>query len=123
MGIDYSVALGVGVDNDEITYENLTEYGKDIIRDIYLNAQSLNAVVDEQEVSDWFIDNIAEYDLYYELGLSTFEGNLYSGWVGMRGVGFNLSVENIAENVEKAKQRFKKVVKLEPEMFCGVLVS
>lgn len=123
MGIDYSVALGVGVDNDEIAYENLTEHGKNIIRNIYTEAQNLTRVLDEDDVSEWFLENTNEYDLHYELGLTEFEGNLYSGWVGMRGVGFKLDIDNIATNVEKAKEEFKKVVNIEPEMFCGVLVS
>ena len=37
MSINYTSVVGVGVMEDEITYQSLTQHGKNIIEDIYLD--------------------------------------------------------------------------------------
>lgn len=140
MGIYYSVAIGVGVDNDEITYNTLTDYAKKALLVLYkdnghmekqfseyYDDEQLWDLVPEDELkealSDFFDDGANEYAFMYDIGLSEYEGNLYSGWIGYRGVGINLNIETIKQDVENAIQEFKKVVNLEPVLFSGVLVS
>lgn len=128
MSIDYSPVLGVGVNQEEITYDNLTEKGKDIIRKIYLEVRSdLDAFgcdKSDEVISEWFDENVFEYDLFYELGLDEYEGNLFAGWYGNRGV--HISVYDLLNGEDvagKAKEEFLSIVNLEPKVFYGVLVS
>lgn len=140
MGIDYSPVLGVGVDSSEITYENLTEFAKKELIELFVDEGYMegkfgeyyddemiwsNVPKDEleNELKDFFECHSVDYDFIYGLGLTEYEGNLYSGWEGYRGVGVKLNIETIKEDVENAVQEFKKVVNLEPELFTGVLVS
>ena len=113
MSINYTSVIGVGVEEDEITYQSLTQHGKNIILDVI---SKYDLEVDEECLPEWFSDNIDEYDLFYELGLETNTGNYFSGETGYRGVDVDLN------NIEQAKQEFRKVVDLEPEVFNGVLV-
>lgn len=113
MSINYTSVVGVGVMEDEITYESLTQYGKNIV----LNIISDNDLeVNEEDLPEWFSENIYEYDIYYELGLESNTGNYFSGEKGYRGVDVDLN------NIDEAKEEFRKVVNLEPEVFNGVLV-
>lgn len=113
MSINYSSVIGVGVLEDEIDYNSLTQHGKNIILDI-INDYDLE--VEEEDLSAWFSENIGEYDLWYYLGLEQNTGNYFSGQTGYRGVEVGLN------NIEEAKEQFKKIVNLEPEVFNGVLV-
>lgn len=140
MGIDYSPVLGVGVDSSEITYESLTDFAKKELLELFIDNGYMegkfgdyyddeliwsNVPQDDLEVEleEFFECHSADYDFIYDLGLTEYEGNLYSGWEGYRGVGINLNIETIKEDVEKAVQEVKKVVNLEPVLFTGVLVS
>ena len=103
MGVDYDAVLGVGVgvDQKEITYDALTEYGKGIIRELYRSSDdyskdtepfwneeldefdfsgkefvSLSELIESKISSYWFEENIGEYDLFYELGLETHSGTV-----------------------------------------------
>ena len=113
MSISYTSVVGVGVMEDEITYQSLTQYGKNIILAIINDA---NLEVSEDDLPEWFLENVYEYDAHYSLGLLKNTGNYFSGEKGYRGVNVDLT------NVNKAKEEFRKVVDLEPEVFNGVLV-
>lgn len=140
MGIDYSPVLGVGVDSYEITYENLTEYAKKELLELFIDAGYMEGKFGEYyddeliwsnvpkeeleaELQEFFECNSEDYGFIYDLGLTEFEGNIYSGWKGHRGVGINLNIDTIKQDVEDAVQEFKKVLNLEPVLFSGVLVS
>lgn len=140
MGIDYSPVLGVGVDSSEITYENLTEFAKKELLELFIDNGYMEGKFGEyyddescwdnvpqeellQELEDFYDQVKDNDDFLYNLGLCEREANYYSGWFGHIGVGINLNIETIKEDVEKAVQEFKKVVNLEPVLFNGVLVS
>lgn len=130
MSVNYTSVIGVGVKEEDITYQSLTEKSKDIIKAIYLYSLSCEEkydtfyeerIPDEQLLEDvdlieWFTNNINEYDILYELGLETCTGNYFSGETGYRGVDVDLN------NIESAKEEFRKIVNLEPEVFNDVLV-
>lgn len=113
MSINYTSVVGVGVMEDEITYQSLTQYGKNIVLDI-INDSDLE--VEEEDLPEWFLENVHGYDIHYSLGLLKNTGNYFSGETGYRGVDVDLT------NIDKAKEEFRKVVDLEPEVFNGVLV-
>lgn len=113
MSVNYTSVIGVGVMEDEITYQSLTQHGKNIVLDIISDC---DLEVDEEGLSEWFSDNVEEYDIWYALGLLKNTGNYFSGEKGYRGISVDLN------NIDKAKEEFRKVVDLEPEVFNGVLV-
>ena len=113
MSVNYISKVGVGVPEDDITYNNLTEYGKSIVKDIISDYE---LEVDEEDLNGWFSENVGEYDIFDILGLQVNTGNYFTGEEGYRGVDVNLN------NPEPAKEEFKKVVNLEPKIFNGVLV-
>lgn len=113
MSINYTSVVGVGIMEDEITYQSLTQHGKNIVLDI-INDYDLE--VADEDLPEWFSENIGEYDIYYALGLESNTGNYFSGETGYRGVDVDLT------SIDKAKEEFRKVVNLEPEVFNGVLV-
>lgn len=128
MGVDYSPVLGVGVDQEDIKFDVLTEKGKNIIRCIYKDARSdldeFGCDDSDEALSDWFDDNVCECDLFYELGLTEYTGNLFAGWYGSRGVPVNVyDLLNGEDVASKAKEEFLSIVNLEPKIFYGVLVS
>ena len=140
MGIDYSPVLGVGVDISEITYENLTEFAKKELLEMFIDNGYMegkfgdyyddeliwsNVPKDDLEAAlkEYYEEVKIDEDFLYDLGLCEREANYYSGWYGRMGVGINLNIETIKEDVEKAVQEFQKVVNLEPVLFTGVLVS
>lgn len=128
MSINYDSVVGVGVKEDKIDYQTLTNRSKKIIKDIWKENlpphefydEEGNFTLSDEEVEylleDWFLENIGEYDLWYELGLEQNTGNYFTGETGYRGVSVDLN------NIEPAKDEFRKIVKLEPEVFNGVLV-
>lgn len=129
MSVNYTSLVGVGVMEDDIDYTSLTEESKKLIQDIYLDSLSEEDTYDEDgeripnedllkevDLIEWFSNNIGEYDLWYELGLESNTGNYFSGEKGYRGVDVDLT------NIDSAKEEFRKVVNLEPEVFNGVLV-
>ena len=140
MGISYIPVLGVGVKQDDITYESLTDYGKSLIRDEYLGSEDYTELENEycgedgewiqspddlinNALPDWFSDNLYDRDLFYALDLNCNTGNYMTGWYGMRGVKVSLNdVEKVKEQVDAATEKFSKVCKLTPEVFHGVLV-
>lgn len=126
MGISYNAVLGVGVDQEEITFDTLTDHGKDIVKSIWRDSVD-EEDVDENELNDilfdWFEENVCEYDLFYELGLEAYTGNMMCGNYYDRGVSVSLSdISKVQEEVDRAKDKFKSVVNLEPKVFHGVLV-
>lgn len=140
MGIDYSVAIGVGVDDDKITYDSLTDYAKQELLEMFKDNGCMESKFGEYydnvlgwskvpqaeleyELQEYYEEVKHGEDFLYDLGLTEYEGSLFAGWYGYRGVGINLNIYTIKEDVEKAVQEFKKVVNLEPELFSGVLVS
>ena len=128
MSVNYTSVVGVGVMEDELDYTSLTEESKNIVRSIWKEDlpphdfydEEGNFVLSDEDVEeileDWFSENISEYDLWYELGLEKNTGNYFSGETGYRGVSVDLN------NIESAKEDFRKIVALEPEVFNGVLV-
>ena len=129
MSVNYTSVIGVGVMEDELDYTSLTEQSKKLIQDIYIDSLSEEETYDEDgerisnedllkdvDLDDWFSNNIYEYDLWYELGLQENTGNYFTGEKGYRGVSVDLN------NIESAKEDFRKIVDLEPEVFNGVLV-
>ena len=129
MSVNYTSVIGVGVAEDDITYQALTEQSKNIIKAVYLDSLPEEETYDENgyrltdehllddvDLEEWFSENIGEYDLLYELGLETCTGNYFSGETGYRGIEVNLN------NIEGCKAEFRKIVDLEPEVFNGVLV-
>lgn len=113
MSINYTSVIGVGVMEDEIAYSTLTEQSKNIVKEII---RDYDLDVSEEDMNDWFSDNIWEYDIFDVLGLNKDTGNYFSGETGYRGVSVDLN------NIEKSKEEFRKIVNLEPEVFNGVLV-
>ena len=129
MSINYTSVVGVGVMEDELDYTSLTEDSNNLIKDIYLDSLSEEETYDEDgerisnedllkdvDLDEWFSNNIGEYELWYELGLEKNTGNYFTGEKGYRGVDVDLN------NIESAKDEFRKIVNLEPEVFNGVLV-
>ena len=129
MSINYTSVIGVGVLEDELDYTSLTEQSKKLIQDIYIDSLSEEETYDEDgervsnedllkevDLIEWFSNNIGEYELWYELGLEKNTGNYFTGEKGYRGVSVDLN------NIESAKDEFRKIVNLEPEVFNGVLV-
>lgn len=129
MSVNYTSVVGVGVMEDELDYTRLTEKSKKLIQDIYIDSLSEEDTCDEDgerfsneellkyaDLGVWLSNNIGEYDLWYELGLEENTGNYFTGETGYRGVGVDLN------NIEAAKEDFRKIVNLEPEVFNGVLV-
>lgn len=139
MGIDYSPVLGVGVDQEEITYQVLTEFAKNELLEMFKDYGSMEihfeelyddelgwSKVPKEDLESALEDFYAEVKFgegfLYDLGLTELEGNYYSGWYGNVGVGISLNIDGMKEQVESAVNEFKKVVNLEPEIFTGVLV-
>ena len=128
MSVNYTSVIGVGVMEDEIGYSSLAENGKNIVRSIWKENlaphefydEEGNFVLSDEDVEeileDWFSENIYEYELFYELGLENNTGNCFTGEKGYRGIDVDLN------NIESAKEDFRKIVNLEPEVFNGVLV-
>ena len=128
MSINYTSVVGVGVMEDELDYTSLTEQSKKLIKDIYIDSLSEEETYEDGErisnedllkdvdLVEWFLNNIGEYELWYELGLEKNTGNYFTGEKGYRGVSVDLN------NIESAKEEFRKIVNLEPEVFNGVLV-
>ena len=129
MSVNYTSVIGVGVEEDEITYRSLTEQSKNIIKAVYLDSLTEEETYDENgyhltdkhlldvvDLEEWFSENIYEYDIFYELGLENKTGNYFSGETGYRGIEVDLN------NIEGCKADFRKIVDLEPEVFNGVLV-
>ena len=129
MSINYTSVVGVGVMEDELDYTSLTEDSNNLIKDIYLDSLSEEETYDEDgerisnedllkdvDLDEWFSNNIGEYELWYELGLEKNTGNYFTGEKGYRGIEVNLN------NIESAKEEFRKIVNLEPQVFNGVLV-
>ena len=141
MGIDYTPVLGVGVDYDDVTFESLTEYAKCELIDNFngsvywerLEAKYYVDDVDHTDIpNDVFNEALEEYfyevcwddDFLYELGLTAKTGSYYSGVMYEVGVRVSLSdLDNVQQEVNKAKETFKKILNLEPCVFHGVLVS
>ena len=113
MSVNYTSVIGVGVPEEDITYKSLTDYGKEVIQDVYNNDYCGDG---SDDLNEWFLNNICEYDLWYQLGLEQNTGNYFTGEKGYRGISVDLN------NIQEAKDLFKKVVSLEPEVFNGVLV-
>ena len=113
MSVNYTSVIGVGVAEEDITYKALTDYSKKIVQDIYSDDYCGDG---SDDLNEWFLNNIGEYDLWYELGLEKVTGNYFTGEKGYRGVSVDFN------NIQEAKDRFKKVISLEPEVFNGVLV-
>lgn len=139
MGIDYSPVLGVGVDQEEITYHVLTEFAKNELLVMFKNYGRMEIHFEEfyddelgwskvpkedleSALEDFYEDVKFSEDFLYDLGLTEREANLYSGWCGNVGVGISLNIDGMKEQVESAVNEFKKIVNLEPEIFTGVLV-
>ena len=128
MSINYTSVVGVGVMEDELDYTSLTEQSKKLIKDIYIDSLSEEESYEDGErisnedllkdvdLVEWFLNNIGEYELWYELGLEKNTGNYFTGDKGYRGVYVGLN------NIESAKEEFRKIVNLEPDVFNGVLV-
>lgn len=129
MSINYTSVIGVGVEEDDITYQALTEQSKSIVKAAYLDSLpeeetydedgdriSNEDLLDDVDLEEWFSENIYEYDLFYELGLENNTGNYFTGEKGYRGIEVDLN------NIEGCKAEFRKIVDLEPEVFNGVLV-
>ena len=129
MNISYDLVLGVGVLDKDIKFDFLTEYTKGLLKELLFEQTSLENL-EQYEDEDALTEALEELyeeikhgeDFLYDLGLDEYEGNLFSGWIGRRGVGIKLNIDTIKEDVEKAVQEFKKIVNLEPELFYGVLV-
>ena len=128
MSVNYTSVVGVGVMEDDLDYTSLTEQSKKLIQDIYIDSLSEEETYEDGErisnedllkdvdLVDWFLNNIGEYELWYELGLEKNTGNYFTGEKGYRGVSVDLN------NIESAKEEFRKIVNLEPKVFNGVLV-
>ena len=129
MSINYTSVIGVGVAEDVITYQALTEQSKNIVKAAYLDSLpeektydedgdriSNEDLLDDVDLEEWFSENIYEYELFYELGLENNTGNYFTGEKGYRGVEVDLN------NIEGCKVEFRKIVNLEPEVFNGVVV-
>ena len=129
MSINYTSVIGVGVAEEDITYKSLSDKYKKVIQDSYIDSLCQEAFYDEDgerisdsdlikdvDLDEWFLNNINDYDLWCELGLEQATGNYFTGEMGYRGVSVDLN------NIQDAKDRFKEVVSLEPEVFNDVLV-
>ena len=132
MSVNYTSVIGVGVPEEDITYKTLTDYSKKIVQDAYVDSlcpedfytcdgkriSKEELLSDSEVLNEWFLENAHDYDydIWHVLGLEQATGNYFTGEKGYRGVDVDLN------NIQEAKDRFKKVVSLEPEVFNGVLV-
>ena len=129
MSVNYTSVIGVGAPEKDITYKSLSEKGKEIIQDSYIDSLCPEDFYDEDgerisnsdlikdvDLIEWFLNNINEYDLWWQLDLEKATGNCFTGETGYRGVSVDLN------NIQEAKDRFKNIVDLEPEVFNDVLV-
>lgn len=126
MSVDYVAVVGVGVEDSRLTYNNLTDYTKSLLKSILFETTSLEELegLDEGDMNEKLEELYEEIksgeDFLYDLGLDSITGNMFSGRIGYRGIGIELNIDTIKEDVEKAKEQFKKIVNLEPELFCDV---
>ena len=132
MSINYTSVIGVGVPEEDITYQTLTDYSKKIVQNAYIGSlysedfytcdgkriSNEDLLSDGEVLNKWFLGNAHDYDydIWHVLGLERVTGNYFTGEKGYRGVDVDLN------NIQEAKDRFKKVVSLEPEVFNDVLV-
>ena len=129
MSVNYTSVIGVGVLEEDITYKSLTEQGKRIVQDVYIDSLCPEDFYDEDgerisnsdlikdvDLIEWFLNNINEYDLWWQLDLEKATGNCFTGETRYRGVSVDLN------NIQEAKERFKNIVDLEHEVFNDVLV-
>ena len=126
MSVDYDAVVGVGVEDSRITYNNLTDYTKSLLKSILFETTSLEELEDldeddmDEKLEELYEEIKSGEDFLCDLGLDSITGNMFTGRIGYRGVGIRLNIDTIKEDVEKAKEKFKKIVNLEPEFFCDV---
>lgn len=117
MGIDYRVVQVVGVDYDKLTFENMTEDAKQLVRENYqwFIENSGFDPLDDEELSEWFEGVYRNREFIVEdLGFDTC-GNGFSGDVWFAGVSFEVSLSNTQGSIDDAVKLFKKYFNLEPD--------
>ena len=116
MGIDYRVVQVVGVDYDKLTFENMTEGAKQLVRENYqwfVDNKDLDQL-DDDGLSGWFEEDYHKTEFITEdLGFNTC-GNGYSGDMWFAGVPFEVSLGNTQSSIDEAVKLFKKYFNLEP---------
>lgn len=133
MSVDYDATLLVGVYQRDITFETLTDKGKAIVHEAWLDGADdedkefygdLAGQYAVDYMNEWFEHNWSEYDLWYELGLEAAIYNAYSGNYYQRGVNLYLyDPSKAAESIETSVNAFKEIVNIEPSIYCDVTVS
>ena len=118
MGIDYRVVQVVGVDYDKLTFENMTEEAKQMVRENYqwfVDNKDLDQL-DDDGLSEWFEEDYHKTEFITEdLGFNTC-GNGYSGDMWFAGVPFEVSLGNTQSSIDEAVKLFKKYFNLEPDI-------
>ena len=118
MGIDYRVVQVVGVDYDKLTFENMTEEAKQMVRENYqwfVDNKDLDQL-DDDGLSEWFEEDYHKTEFITEdLGFETC-GNGFSGDMWFAGVPFEVSLGNTQSSIDEAVKLFKKYFNLEPDI-------
>lgn len=121
VGIDFRDVQVVGCDYSKLTYKNLTDYGKSVVRKMYdvgVEHEDYEDI-DEDNLEDWF-DN--EYKHCYLVEDANFEtcGNGFSGDYYFAGVPFKVSLQGTQISIDQAVLQFNKYFNLIPEVLSGV---
>lgn len=116
MGIDYRIVQVVGVDYDKLTFENMTEEAKQVVRESYqwFIENSGFDPLDDEELGEWLEEDYHKTEFITEdLGFDTC-GNGFSGDMWFAGVSFEVSLGNTQSSIDDAVKLFKKYFNLEP---------
>ena len=129
MGISYSAMVGVGCSYDDIELNSLTDEGREVFVDY---AKDYNDVDENDESYDyndydvlqecWDDNSLKNEFLYGELNMVEIEGNAFTGITNTIGFDIELDLETLHQEVEKAKNKFKRYFNIEPELLLGVSV-
>jgi hypothetical protein len=134
MSVNYSAVVLIGVDYDNLTYEELTDAAKEMVREdvreasksMYEINEYLTIINQDEVEKEWeaaaeelFNDN--KLEICHEwFGFNGVIGNYFSGLIDYVGIEVILDQNR---NYEKEVDQVMKYVKLKPDLHHGVLVS
>ena len=129
MSINYSAMMGVGCYYEDIELNSLTDEGREVFVDY---AKDYNDVDENNESYDyndydvlqgcWDDNSLKNEFLCGELNMVWIDGNAFTGITNTIGFDIELDLETLHQEVEKAKNKFKRYFNIEPELLLGVSV-
>lgn len=123
MGIDYRTVQVIGTDYDKLSYDNMTDLAKSLLKEEYKYHCQEDGVdyddIEYDDLEDWYEDSFKSYFINEELNFETC-GNGFSGDYYFAGVPFSVSLENTQSSIDEAVLRFKKYFNLVPEVLTDV---